>query len=52
MFEGERYRQFKHSCYDCYKKLYIHDKDKYDRHVERYNKKKNKLGENANKMKK
>ena len=36
MSENERYRPFEYSCYNCYKEIYKHNKDKYDRHLKKY----------------
>ena len=37
MFE-DKYRTFRYACYDCYKKIYKHDEDKYERHKKKYKK--------------
>ena len=35
MYE-ERYHYFRYACYQCYKDIYKHNEDKYERHKRRY----------------
>ena len=51
MSEEERYKPFRYSCYSCYKELYKHDEEKYDRHLQRYKEDKNDESIEKNKKK-
>ena len=43
MFSEDKYARFNHSCYDCYKEYYKHDRDSYKEDLDKFIKKQEKL---------